>query len=153
MSSTLTPDVFDLDALAFSDSYEHIVNHPRTGLPTSLVIVLSGPGHPQTLAAEELERRDIYDRRERRQTELEAAAKAGRTLPPERETVQESLVRNAAALARRVVTSSPLMFEGKTITLLPDNAASVFSSPKFGWVYEDLFSASQNKINFIKLSA
>ena len=144
---------FNLDDFAFADSYVHVVKNPKTGADTNLQITLAGPGHPQTLAADEAERARIYDKMEKRQAEAEAASKVGRTLPPERETVAESLERNARALAARIVTSTPMIVGGASVTLTPATAEAILANPKFSWLFDSITAAYNNKVNFINVSA
>lgn len=150
---TDTAVAFDFDALTYADTFRHFVKHPVTGETTSWWIDLAGPGHAQTLAAEERELRAAQDEMERTQQEQIEAVKAGKPIPKARKTRAEVREANAQFLAARIVASSPAVINGERIELTAENAAAVLSNPNAGWLVEQINEALGTKGNFIKSSA
>ena len=142
----------DLDTLAYRHSFDHTVLHPATGEPIGLTVTFAGPGHPQAMAADEAERIALLQRREQRQQEAETAARQGRTLPAERETVAESRSRNARWVAARILTSTPVTVAGNDLVLTPETAAPLLEDPRFGWLADSLVVALSSKASFMPVS-
>jgi hypothetical protein len=146
-------EIFNLDALAYGDTFRYVVLHPITGKPTTWAITFAGPGHPQTLAAEERELREMLDEQERQQEEGIAAVKANKKAPTFRRTVADERARRAAYIAARILCSTPAIINGEEITLTSDNASGILARPELEWLYNQCNNALGNKVNFLSASA
>ena len=158
ISGAAGPTIIDLDALAYADQAEVKITHPHDAAKAVLFsVILAGPGHPQTLAQEEEERRADLEEMEKYQREAREALDAGLPTPrhPEqRRTVAELRVRNAARVAARIISSSgQVKFGGEVINLTPVTATAVLADPNVPFIYEQIFTFLRNRENFTPTSA
>lgn len=147
------PAIIDLDALAYLDQAEVEIIHPHDPKKTPLfTVVVAGPGHPQTLALEEEERRANLRELEDYQREAKEAIDAGKPQPftPEaRRTVAEIRARNAKALAARIISASgQIKLDGEVIDLNKETAVAVLANPKVPFVFEQISAFVRNRENF-----
>lgn len=126
-----------LDDTAFVDTYDCVFKHPKTKAVITTV-TLASPSHPQSIEADEIERRESY---------------AKPANPDGEETVAESRVRNIKYLARRIITSTPFTVGGEAVTLSPTNAAGILLQPKYGALLGTLIVARAEQVNFMPNSA
>ena len=150
--------VVDLDALAYADVVEYKPKHPDPKVKTPLgTVKIAGPGHPQTLAAEEDERRRDLEELRDYKLAVQEAIELGQEVPrpPEEErTVADIRARNARRLASRIISADfSVSLDGKTVELSRDTAADILSNPRIAWLYEGLAAFLQKRANFIVNSA
>lgn len=147
--------ILDLDALAYADTAVYTVKHPKTGDALGTITV-AGPGHPQVLEYEEIERRRSIAELQAYQIEARDCLDAGRPVPPtpeEKRTVADIRKLNAERLAAHVVSADfSVKLGGKTIELTRDTAAAVLADPRLPWLYEGLFRFVKSTENFMPAS-
>lgn len=148
----------DFDALSFADVAPYKVKHPDPKVKAPIgTIMVSGPGHPQTLDYEEFERRRELEEIQDYQMEQQEAIDTGMPMPKrpdEKRAVADIRARNAERLAARVVSADfTVSLGGRSVELTKDTAAQVLANPKIGWLYEGMFTFVRNRANFMIGSA
>ena len=147
-------DITDLADLTYADTMDYRVKHPITGAETTWVWTIAGPSHPVTVTLnEKIERRDQDEESKFAQARI-AAAKANKPEPKRPNSSQaERIARNAADLAGRVLSFTPIKMNGELIEFSQENAVKLLSDPAKDWLFGQIFNATVSKLGFIKNSA
>lgn len=152
MTKTDTPatlDVLDLGKLAFSNTAQMTVVHPKTGQPTTWVWDIAGPGHEKTVAQANRTSREATMEEARRQQ----AMVNGRKWKAEVKTPDQIRDENASHFAERVLGWSPVSINGKPLAYSPQAATDLLRDADYGWLFQQLITFLRDEDSFIGGSA
>lgn len=126
----------NLSALRALDTAELHIKHPITGDETGWLWTIAGPGHPQTLALNEKQQREVLQTaRAKEQARVNGKKWVGDDKDP-----AEIRDDNVSAIAGRVLGFGPIILtdDGVEITYSPEAAKKILADPAYGWVFKQV---------------
>lgn len=142
-------DAFDIDELRYLDTEELAIVHPVTGVPTSWVWTLAGPGHPKTVEqSDRIAREALKAARAKEQ----AAVNRKKWIEPDK-TPDEVRRDNARFFAERVLGWTPARINGEAYPYSPDNCIKLLLDPAYGLIYQQLSEHFRADDSFTQRSA
>lgn len=140
-----------LSAFAFKDTAILDVMAPDGSGPLGWRITFAGPGHPKTVAFNEVKNREILHRNR----QIEMAQINGRKYKPEEQTVDEARRENVRWVAARIVNWTPVALSPDKPPLEFSEAAAVdvFINPDLGWIYAQCLEFLAADQSFTQTSA
>ncbi len=143
-------EISDLADLSYSDALEYRVRHPVTGNDTTWVWTIAGPAHPVTLDLDEATTRRNREEESKHQQAAIAAIKANKAPPKNEKTLAENRERNAAYIAGRVLSFTPVKLDGTMIEFSLEAAKKLLADPSKEWLFNQIAGAVNAKEGFIK---
>lgn len=116
---------------------------------TGWFITIAGPGHPQTIALNDDERK----RGVRRAQQIESAQINGRKWKGEDEDADEVRRRNVERVVRRIVSWTPVDIGAGPVEFAPDTATALFLNPRMDWVVVQILEFISDERSFTPRSA
>lgn len=144
------PDTtFDLGSVVTEDVGSLPIHHPVTGAPTSWVLRIAGPGHPETIAIGD----EVSRERLMREKDQEQARVNGRKWKGDAPDVKGERDKNFRRAARRILGWSPVTLNGAPFDYSPENAFALLSEPKYDWAAQQFYTYLNDDAAFIEASA
>ena len=141
--------VFDIDQLRTTATDEVAIVHPVTGLATTWVWTLAGPGHPASIDAANHAARDALRLARARE---QARVNGKKWVEPER-TPEEIRKENAESFSKRVLAWTPVKLSGADYPFNQKNVMDLLLDPSFGRIYLQLLEYFNADDSFTKRSA
>lgn len=142
-------DTFDLASTAAADMGRLTVLHPKTSEPTTWVIDLAGPAHPETIAI------GAEAARERATLEREQATMMarGRKVKLPEVDIEGDRDRTLGRIARRILDWSPVSMNGEAFPYSRENALRLLKDPRYSAVASQILDFLGDDAAFIASSA
>lgn len=142
-------ELFDISTFQDADTAEMVVNHPRTGEPTTWKITFAGPGHPATVAlADRIARKNAKDAREKEMARVNGRKWRGEDVP-----VEQRRRENAEHFAARMISWTPVRINGEDYPFTPENAVKLLLDPNYGRLFTQIVEFLADEDAFSKSSA
>jgi hypothetical protein len=140
---------FDIDEIKALDTAEVAVVHPFSGLPTTWIWTLAGPGHPKAIAASNNALREML-----RVQKLKDQAQANRKkwIEPDR-SPEEVRLDNVKSFALRVLGWTPAKINGADYPYSYENVVELLNNQAFTKLYTQLLEYFTSDESFTKPSA
>ena len=140
---------FDIDEVKAMDTAEVAINHPSSGLPTTWIWTLAGPGHPKTVEASNIALREML-----RVQKLKDQAQANRKKWTEPDRSPEDVrLENIKSFAMRVLGWTPARIGGADYPYSNENVIELLKNRAYDKLYTQLLEYFTSDESFTKPSA
>jgi hypothetical protein len=141
--------MFDLTPYLPKPTFDLQMMAPGTLTPIDWVITLAGPGHPKTVAHQNLLDRE----RLQKEAAAEASQMNGRKAKPDARTPEGETARIAKLIASRIVTWTPLTIGDKTYEYSDDVAEKLLTDPNMYYFVTQIADYLGSEKAFLPASA
>lgn len=149
MADMSEPEPFDIDEIKALDTAEVAVVHPFSGLPTTWIWTLAGPGHPKSIEASNIVLRDMLRTQRMRE---QAQANRKKWIEPDR-SPDETRLENVKSFALRVLGWTPCRINGADYPYSFDNVVALLMNQAYNKLYAQLLEYFTSDEGFTKPSA